>query len=265
MRLLFVFVSATAARVQVQDAPGDVGSGPGDAAAGSKTGSYAGTADGAGAIYGAASTSGDASYGEAGSVSAAAARAAGLISSVSASGAGTATTALVDASSSGQAASDPRVRVIQQELIAGAESFDKASSIGETAEQKELKNAIRAALTGSPTVVGAMPAPGSSAGVRSFLRAVGGKLTLTQMAGIASAVASSAAKHVSSGRASSSCDKCIVNWVACPMGWAASADGTCAPPTSYQGYCNKSFSPAEFSPAQLEESEVFCGFCMPCA
>mmetsp|Transcript_19503 Transcript_19503/g.48927 ORF Transcript_19503/g.48927 Transcript_19503/m.48927 type:complete len:269 (+) Transcript_19503:108-914(+) len=248
-----------------KDAPGSIGAAPsvagGAEGAGSAEGAIGGTYGGVGA-----GTGSTGSYSEAGEVSAAADRAAGLISSLSSGavgGAGADVGALT--ASSGSASSDSRVKNIERELIAGAESFDKASSMGDTAEQQELKKALRAAMKSSPTTVGRMPAPGSSAGVTSFLRSVSGKISLSQMATIASSVAASAAKHVASGRANSQCDRCTPNFAACPLSWDTSRAGECLPPPSYAGYCNKAFSPSEFSPAQLEEAEVFCSFCMPCA
>ncbi|CAD7952989.1 unnamed protein product [Amoebophrya sp. A120] len=208
-------------------------------------------------------------YSETGSVATTSAdRAAGMISSLM-GGAGPAGAPPQEASlpgSAGDAASDDRIKDIERDLIAGAEAFDKSASVGETPEQRELHNAVKAALVSSPTKLGAYPVAGASAGAASFLRAVSGKLSLTKMASIATSVAKAAEAHVASGRANAQCDQsCQPNFSACPQGWESRRDGSCAHPSSYSGYCNKPVRPADFSAATLEEFEVYCSVCFPCS
>ncbi|CAD7947051.1 unnamed protein product [Amoebophrya sp. A120] len=262
----FWMVAAAVSLKLRKDAPGavrggEVARGPGGSSGSTPVGSpdvtYAPSAVGAG------------TYSEAGSVAASSAdRAAGMISSLMANSgaAGSSTPEASVAGSAGDAANDDRIKDIERDLIAGAEAFDKSASVGETPEQRELHDAVKAALVSSPTKLGSYPVAGASAGAASFLRAVDGKLSLTKMASIATSVAKAAEAHVTSGRANAQCDQsCQPNFSTCPQGWEARRDGSCTHPSSYTGYCNKPLRPADFAAAALEEFEVYCSVCFPCS
>lgn len=156
-------------------------------------------------------------------------------------------------------ASALRIRDIDQvkaNLIAGAKAFGAATDAMAGSSQAEVSAALQSA---SPST-----GAGTSTGASFVQTQTPSKISLDKLNSIAAAVESSAAKHVSAGRAAASCGTCTPSFTACPSGFALSS-GICVPTASYAGYCNKPFSLGDFSAVELEEFEVFCDACFPCA
>jgi len=167
----------------------------------------------------------------------------------------------VPGSPAAQAPVSGPVKAIQKDLVDAAIMFDEASNPYETAQEKSIKAALRSAALDSLSTSGMR---GASTGA-SFLRTYSGKIGGDQLASIAAAAEEAAESHVASGRIQNTCGQCHPNFSVCPNGFQSTAVGTCTPSGGYAGYCNKDFAINDYSAVELEEAELFCGFCFPCA
>merc|ERR1711939_750786 len=93
--------------------------------------------------------------------------------------------------------SNPQVQAIEKNLLAAAEIFDQAESLGSGADAS-FKSAVRAALSSTPSIQGSYPGFGASTGAASFLqKGVTGKISLGELAAASNAALKSAAAQVS--------------------------------------------------------------------